>query len=344
MSEPHRVATILAIDGGGIRGLIPALILADLEQRLKRLGSKKPLVSAFDLIAGSSTGALIALGLALPKPQAKEKDADAMREPAFDTQGIVDLYERHGHEIFPPTTGRIRSTRQIFKSKYDGLEFERLLAGIFGEATLRDGLTNLLITTFDTVSLEPRCMKNRPSRSEWRDDMDFYMKDAARASAAAPTYFPPVEVSPVPANGERYCLVDGSIFANNPSFLAYVETRKIHPEAEEFLIVSLGTGEPPKGYTYGEIAGWGYFEWLNPMRRLPLWSMMAAGQGQSVNHMLGRMEGVHYSRISGILDGCSPDMDDASPANLAALREVALHLIVRHDAELEAIAKSLCRA
>jgi patatin-like phospholipase/acyl hydrolase len=343
--ESGRVVKILSIDGGGIRGLIPALVLLEIEQRLMKAGKARPFASIFDLIAGTSTGALIALGLALPAamtPGFDGRGGDRAREPALSMNDIVDFYARRGQEIFPPNLGRkLRTTVQAFRHKYDGMGFETVLADTFGDATLKDGLTNLLITSFDSESLEPRCMKNRPDRPEWADDENFYMRDAARASSAAPTFFSPGLISPVPDNGKKYCLIDGSIFATNPALLAYIEATKIFPEAREFMILSLGTGDDPFGFPYEEIAKWGFIEWINPMKRLPLWSMMSAGQIASVNHMLGRIAGVRYFRISGTLECCSAALDDASPATLSQLRGAAEDIIRSHEAHIESLVQLL---
>ena len=343
--ESGRVVKILSIDGGGIRGLIPALVLREIERRLGEAGRARPFASIFDLIAGTSSGALIALGLALPATPARGSDpriGGPAREPALSMNDIVDFFARRGHEIFPPSLGRkLRTTVQAFRHKYDGLGFEKVLAETFGEATLKDALTNLLITSFDSESLEPCCLKNRPYRPEWADDDNFYMRDAARASSAAPTFFSPGLISPVPDNGTKFCLIDGSIFANNPALLAYIEATKIFPEAEEFMVLSLGTGDDPYGFPYEEIAKWGFIEWINPMKRLPLWSMMSAGQNASVNHMLGRIAGVRYFRISGTLECCNAGMDDASPAAVSDLRGAAEDIIRSHEADIESLVHML---
>ena len=205
--ESRRVVRILSIDGGGIRGLIPALVLQEIERRLKEAGKAHAFASIFDLIAGTSSGALIALGLALPKARASSSEVQKkgiMREPALSMNDIVDFYARRGQEIFPPSLGRrLRTTVQAFRHKYDGIGFERVLADTFGDAMLGDALTNLLITSFDSNTLQPHYLKSRPYRPEWKDDSNYYMRDAARASSAAPTFFSPAQIAPVPDNGER---------------------------------------------------------------------------------------------------------------------------------------------
>ncbi|HUX38894.1 MAG TPA: patatin-like phospholipase family protein [Rectinemataceae bacterium] len=345
MSETgKKLVKILSIDGGGIRGLLPALILEELGRRLDSGDKGRPLSSVFDLIAGTSTGALIALGLALPEKTASSRDRGATmaRRPALALKDIVDFYERRGKEIFSPNPASgLRAAVHSFRHKYDGSGFERVLSDVFGDATLRDGLTNLLITSLDTKILQPRCLKNRPRRPEWSDDLDFYMRDAARASSSAPTFFPPALIEPVPANGQRFCLVDGSMFANNPSLHAYIEATKLFPGADEYLILSLGTGNDKEGYSYEEISRWGILEWINPMKKLPLFSLMSAGQSESVDHMLARISGVRYIRISVALEGRCLEMDDASPANIRALRSIAYRVIEKNRALMDSLVREL---
>jgi len=335
---------ILSIDGGGIRGIIPAIVLRDIERRLRRAGGKRPLAGIFDLIAGTSTGALIALGLALPRQAtagaAGRRTEDGNRRAAMSSAAIVRLYERRGQEVFPSHFYR-RWTVQAVRHKYPPAGLERLLGETFGAATLKDALTNLLITSLDTEKMEPHCFKNRPDRPVWKDDLNFFMRDAARAATAAPTYFPPAHISPVPPNGKLYCLVDGGLFAGNPAMLAYHEATKIFPRDKNFLILSLGTGIVSTGYRYDEIHRWGYLEWVNPAKGFPLAAMMLAGQSEAVTHRLSRMAGVRYVRLNASLAGASLQMDDARPQNVESLKAIAARLIAENRQAIDHLCELL---
>ncbi len=105
-------------------------------------------------------------------------------------------------------------------------------------------------------------MKYLPDRCEPSDRPSYRMRDAARASSAAPTYFPPARISPIGHPNRHFTLVDGAVFANNPAGLAFVEATKIFPDESEFVVLSLGTGDPQQGYSYDEIRRWGYMEWV----------------------------------------------------------------------------------
>jgi len=327
------MVTVLSIDGGGIRGVVPARVLRELRRRLDAAGESRSFAELFDLIAGTSTGALLALGIAL---------RDKKGEQVYSTDDLLDLYERRGREIFPFSVRSVIHTAvQVFRNKYSADGFERVLAETFGDATLKAGATNLLITSFDTERMKPHWLKHRPPRPEWNEDRDYFMRDAARASAAAPTYFPPAVISPVGEPDRRFSLIDGAVFANNPAGLAYVEAAKIFPREREFLIVSLGTGEARIGFPYREIRNWGYMEWVNPAKGFPIGAIMSAGQSEVVNYQLRRIADVRYIRLNGLLDGDTGAIDDAGQKNLASLRALSERIIVWHQAEIDEISAAL---
>lgn len=326
------MVTILGIDGGGIKGLLPAMVLKEIRQRLDSAGEKRQFFELFDLISGTSTGALIALGLSLKHEDGGER---------FSASDIVNLYKKRGRDIFPPSHKVVHTAVQAFRYKYHPESYERMLMDLFGDKTLKDAKTNLLITSFNTEKMEPHCMKHRPEKGDWVDDPNYYMRDVARASSAAPTYFPPAYISPVGAPEVKFSLIDGAVFANNPAGLAYVEAAKIFPRETEFLILSLGTGDSVTGYSYNDVRSWGYLEWVNPMKGFPIGSMMAAGQSEAVNHQLKRLGNVHYFRININLHGLSLALDDASEQNLDRLTKSAKEMIAKYDSEIEEVCKLL---
>ncbi len=119
---------------------------------------------------------------------------------------------------------------QVFRNKYSAVPFENLLYDYFSDIKMSEADTNLLITSFDTDRMQPHCMKNRLPTEKWPEDPDYLMRDAARASAAAPTFFPPALISPVGSPELKYSLIDGGVFASNPAGIAYVEATKIFPK------------------------------------------------------------------------------------------------------------------
>jgi patatin-like phospholipase/acyl hydrolase len=316
---------VLAIDGGGIRGIVPALILAWIEEHLAGRQHKKRLCDVFDVMAGTSTGGLIVLGLSSPGAgHGKHRD----KEPMVSARELAALYREKGTLIFPPRRYPLRTgLLQAFKHKYDDDALRRLLEEIFRDVTLKEALTNVLVTSYDTENREPRFFKKRPPLSEFEDDLNFYVKDVARATIAAPTYFSPARIRPIPARGRSFSLVDGGIFANNPALNAYIEARKLFPRAARYLVVSLGTGVAEKSYTHKEIHDWGYMEWMSPFKGVPLLDMMMDGQSDSTNHMLSRLPGVDLFRFDFQLADEHRFMDDAGEANLDYLCSAARKLL-----------------
>ena len=327
--KEYNLVTILSIDGGGVKGLLPARILEEIRKRLDTVGEKRRFFELFDLIAGTSTGAIIALGLSLKNPAGGDK---------FSASEIVDMYKTRGKEIFPHSNlNAVHTAVQAFRFKHPAVSFEKLLMEFFGDNTLKDAETNLLITSFDTEAMEPHCMKLRPQIGDWVNDYNYYMRDAARASGAAPTYFPPAQISPVGKKQLKFSLVDGAVFANNPSGLAYIEASRIFPKETEFLILSLGTGNSRHGYLYQDVHSWGFMEWINPIKEFPIGAMMSSGQSEAVNHQLKRLDNVHYIRLNTMLTGEIRSMDDSSNTNMKRLSSSADKMIEEFSDQIDEV-------
>lgn len=335
----RRPVFILSIDGGGIRGIIPALVLRHMEKRLSEKKSWKPVFKLFDLIAGTSTGGLLALGLSAPK---KDPSGAFTREPMYMVEDIVKIYEKRGIEIFPRWIfNNLRGLKQAFYEKYDAGDIEKVLDETFRDTTLNEALTNLLITSYDTEAQRPLFFKHRPDRGDWKEDLNFYMKDVARATSAAPTYFQPAQISPVGSDNKKFCLIDGGVFANNPAMAAYIEARKIFPKCRDFFLLSLGTGYSSQSFGYDKMRKWGYLDWIRPSLGTPLFSLMSRGQSECVNHELTKLPGVTFLRIDGLLEEASDLMDDASPKNIGLLKDFSEKLIKRFEGELDSFCNKL---
>lgn len=310
--------TILSIDGGGIRGIIPAMVLKEIEDRTGRR-----IADLFDVIAGTSTGGLIALGLACPG------DGSAAR---FTAQDLVELYEDEGENIFPHDLfGRLRQLRD---EKYSAAGLEKVLEDKFGETRLKDALTGVIVPAYDIELRQPVFFRSQRAKEE-PDTRDFRMRDVARATSAAPTYFEPLRL---PAGGSRpnYTLVDGGVFANNPGMCAFVDAHAGQARPEDTLVVSLGTGELTRPLPYGEARHWGLVGWG---RRIV--DIVFDGVGDTVNYQLAQILGEHYYRFQTDLDKGQDDLDDASEANLQNLKREADQLLEQDAAKLSEVCSRL---
>jgi predicted acylesterase/phospholipase RssA len=282
----------LAIDGGGIRGLIPALVLAEIERRTGRSTA-----SMVDLIAGTSTGGIIACALARPDPMSAEQ--------------IAALYVEDGPSIFDRTAVKvIRSADGYLDERYDDDGLLAALRRHLGTTRLTEAATRLLLTVYDLEARQALLLRS--------DADDVSMVDAVHATCAAPTYFEPVRI------GAR-TLVDGGVFATNPAVFAYTEAGAA-PE----LLLSLGTGSHTRPLPYEQVKNWGRLKWAEPIL-----DVVFDGSADAVDSQLDALAGKAYVRLQTRLGQASDDLDDASASNLAALRREAERLIVTRSADID---------
>jgi uncharacterized protein len=305
---------VLAIDGGGIRGIIPALVLAEIERRTGR-GT----ADLFDLVGGTSTGAILACALTLP-----EGDA---RTPRWRAEQLVDIYEREGPRIFSRSLlWRLRSLDGLIAPKYRATGLESALERYLGDGTLAEALTDLLITAYDTDGRNPVFF--RP-----QTDGELAMRVVAHASSAAPTYFPPVELSR-PGDG-HLSLIDGGVFAANPAMLAVAQVLHDRPGAG-LVMVSLGTGRLTRSFPFGRVRHWGVLQWARP-----LIDVVFDGVSVATDDEAGEIVGPPYWRLQTALTTANDDLDDASEPNLAALRRQGEELVRERTADIDAACAAL---
>jgi patatin-like phospholipase/acyl hydrolase len=323
---------ILSIDGGGIRGLIPAIILVELERRLAASGRDEPIAHYFDVIAGTSTGGIIAAGLTCPHPAGGAT-------PACTASNLVDLYEREGSEIFPSDPfSRIRralfNPASIFDERYDATPLEQKLKARLGERMLSEALTTVVITAYDITERKAKFLTNGRS-GDGKPSDDYLFHEVARATSAAPTYFEPALVQNFTLESNE-TLVDGGVFANDPSLCAVFEAKKLGYLDEELHILSLGTGTNNREYAYSDARNWGAFGWIDPARGAPIISVLMQGQSSTTSYQMQRLYGDRYLRLDCELNNASDELDDASPRNLIDLRREAEKIIAESSAEIDA--------
>ncbi len=306
---------ILSIDGGGIRGLIPALVLAEIEAR-----TGKAIADSFDLIAGTSTGGILALGFS--------KDNGNGR-PQYSASDLAGIYQSRGKDIFSRSLWKgVSSVGGLTDELYSHKGIEKVLEEYFGDDLLGSGLTKTLITSYDIQNREPLFLKS------WREEYrSVQMKHAARATSAAPTYFEPALV---PIGGATKTLVDGGVFINSPAVSAYAEAKKIFSDENEFLVLSLGTGELIRPISFSEAKDWGKAGWL-----VPLLSCMFDGVSDAANYQMKMFVGEKYIRLQTDLSIASDDMDNATSGNIENLKAEAKKLIRTHKSEIETICNHL---
>lgn len=314
---------ILSIDGGGIRGIVPGMILAEMERR-----SGRPVSAMFDLIAGTSTGGILALGLVVPGED---------RAPRYSAEDLVGFYEREGRAIFSrPLTRQVLTLGSLVDEKYSSRGLDRALASRFGSVWLSEVICHVLVTAYDIELREPHFFKS--DRARRRAERDFLLTDVARATSAAPTYFEPARVRSRAAK-EWAVLVDGGVFANNPAACALVEAICDHgADPADMVFLSLGTGENAKPLLYEQAKRWGLARWARPVL-----SVVFDGVSDTVDYQVksilahARGGGSKYLRIQGRLDDETDAMDDASETNIRMLKVLARRIIAQHDAAIDEV-------
>ncbi len=309
---------ILAIDGGGIRGAIPAVVLRVLEERAGR-----PLHELFDVIAGTSTGGILALGLAWP---------GASGRPPYKASELLDLYREDGPAIFPhELLGRLR---QLFGPKYPARGREQVLRRHFGEARLSQALTEVIVTSYDIESRRPVFFRTADAREAAA--YDFAMSDVAMATSAAPTYFRPVRLPDPQHAGSEMALVDGGVFANDPGMCGFVDRTSVQGRAGATLMVSLGTGRLTKPLPWSRARHWGLIGW-----GLHIIDVVFDGITESVDYELSQVLGKEYHRLQVTLTKEEEPMDKATARNVDELIELAEVLVAAQSAQLDAIVMRL---
>jgi patatin-like phospholipase/acyl hydrolase len=309
---------VLSVDGGGIRGVIPAMVLADLEER-----TGKHTAELFDLIAGTSTGGIIALALTVPGENGK---------PRWTANDLVDLYLTEGPRIFHHSIGQmLESGLGLLDEKYDARPLEQALEDYLGEANISEAVTDVMVASYDLEHRKPFFFKT--DRAKLKPEHDWLMREAARATSAAPTYFEPEKLT---ADGEVFALCDGGVFANNPAMSAYAEARRRHPRAE-IRLVSLGTGQLTRKLHYEDVRGWGLIEWARP-----LLDVVFDGVSDATEYELAQLlPEADYLRFQTELVGASDALDNANERNLEHLQDLARSLISERSSDLERLASEL---
>ncbi len=287
---------VLSIDGGGIRGIIPATILAAIEKCLA-----KQLYEVFDLIAGTSTGGIIALGIG----------TTANNDKPYRPADLVGLYVENGPKIFRKDL--LTPFKSLFGPKYAPDALDDVLHTFFGETELDSALTPLLISSYDLQSQLPFFFKSH--RIAGDPTYNWKAREAARATSAAPTFFPPFHLQ---GHGQDYALVDGGIFVNNPGVAAYAEARRVYPDADKFVVVSVGTGDREDKIVYEQAKGWGLLGWAKQIVPVMMDSVSEAVDYE-LESVFGTADARCHFRLQPSLTIAANQMDDTTPENLQNL-------------------------
>ncbi|KAK9902894.1 hypothetical protein M0R45_001410 [Rubus argutus] len=347
----RKMVTVLSIDGGGIRGIIPGTILGFLESKLQYLdGPSARLADYFDIIAGTSTGGLVTTMLTAPN-----KD----NRPMYEAKDINNFYLEQAPKIFPQKSRNnfLTSIQNVVGAmlgpKYDGKYLHTLTTGLLGDLTLKETLTNVIIPTFDVKHLQPVIFSTidvRPQPYIYRERAilislkNAKLSDICISTSAAPTYLPAhyFEVKDNQGTTRTFDLVDGGIAANNPTMMAisHINREMLKHDSEpmdatRLLVLSLGTGTAKSEGKYSAAAAskWGLINWMFNSGSTPLIDMFSDASSDMVDiHVSTLFQSLNckdnYIRIQDDnLSGEESSVDIATEKNLKRLVEIGKALL-----------------
>ncbi|KAJ0452691.1 putative patatin-like phospholipase domain, Acyl transferase/acyl hydrolase/lysophospholipase [Helianthus annuus] len=345
--------TVLSIDGGGVRGIVPATLLAFLESKIQEIdGPDARIADYFDVIAGTSTGGLMTTMLAAPN----EKN-----RPMFAAKDITNFYFQHSPRIFPKI-GRTKFMNSVVTvlgeatgPKYDGKYLRAMAKMMLKNLTIKDTLTNVVIPAFDIRRLQPVIFSSAQGKEvAWKNAL---LADVCISTAAAPTFFPPYyfETRDVDGTKHTFDLIDGGVAANNPTHLAITHITKeavmgkyrfSGPEVfdgRRMLVLSLGTGTQTYNdlYTAQKAAKWGLLSWIFTNGTAPILRIFGDAMSDMVDiHVSTIFQSLqvekNYLRIQeDNLKGEATAMDISSPENMRALEDIGKKLLKKPLSRLD---------
>ncbi|KAI7724493.1 hypothetical protein M8C21_024512, partial [Ambrosia artemisiifolia] len=339
------VVTVLSIDGGGVRGIIPATILSFLELKLQELDGPAARISDyFDVIAGTSTGGLMTGMLAVPGDD---------NRPLYTANDVKEFYFYHAPKIFPQKS-RIEFLNkvanffgEVIGPKYDGDYLRSIAREVLQNRTLKETTTDVIIPTFDIKHLQPVIFTTDDAKEfVWKDAP---LSEVCIATSAAPTYFPPhyFETSNADGTIREFNLVDGGVAANNPTQVAITHIMKEilignHKFTEmesingrQMLVLSLGTGIPKRSEKYNahKASKWGLLNWVFTNGSSPIFDMYSDASSDMVDiHVTTLFRSLNaeknYLRIQedNLVEDTS-SVDIASDENMKALEDIGRKLL-----------------
>lgn len=315
---------ILCIDGGGMRGIIPATFLEKLETL-----TGKGTAELFDIAVGTSTGSILSVGLNVPS----EEDPTKPRYSALD---FVHMYQNLGSQIFHKKKKLFKMLDGVTHPTYDAVGYEKILSDYFGESTLKDLLSEVAVPSIELEDMRMHVFsKAKASKS---DSDNFHVRNVIRAATAAPTYFPSAPIASVDSK-VKGTFLDAGVSTNNPGTLAFAETSTLS-ENRPCIYVSMGTGQIVKPLNVAKASNWGELEWIKSIFDLQSDAQSSYTEAV-VKEILSGKEGSTYHRYQIDLHDLPQNMDDTKSADLQKLRDASLKAVEDQIGDLTALAKLL---
>ncbi|XP_054780658.1 patatin-1-Kuras 2-like [Prosopis cineraria] len=311
-SEPEKVR-VLAIDGGGIKGIVPGVILKQLEIALQIRDPSARIAEYFDVVAGTSTGGIITAILTAPDPQNKDR-------PLYPADEILKFYRQHGPFIFQEDSGC--RWPGVLCPKFNGTYLRRIAAEKLDETLLNQTTTNVVISSFDIKLLQPTIFSSFKIKDV--PHLNVKLSDACIGTSAAPNEFPPYYFE---YNNTEFNLVDGLFIASMPARLGISEvSRQEEYKNKEIILLSIGTGVGNTTVSYDANRIWTAGDWKEAI--LPMFIAASSTMNEYyINSTFKLQPQENYLRIQEYNLDPSIESDDASEANMDKLEDVGNKLL-----------------
>lgn len=333
---------VLAVDGGGVRGIIPAVVLQYIENRIIEITENPDarISEYLDFVSGTSTGSIISAMTITPDEHGK---------PAYKMEDVVQAYFDLADVVFKKNFWRnVKTVWGLFGTKYDVKGIDNQLLTKFNHWRMKDLLLPCAFTGYDTDKRKPVIYTNKDQVEKYGD---YFIKDVVRGSTSIPSVFKPAYFRDgIDVN----TLIDGGVFANNPSMVAYIEIiktmcikkakkcEKVTPE--NMLFLSFGTGEAPlDSYPYKKIKKWGMVRWF-----LPILNILLQGVGEITTYEMMKLFDSYNSpknfiRINPPIILGNSSGEDASDENMKHLHQDAKNYVAENEEFLNDIAQQLVK-
>ncbi len=334
---------ILSIDGGGIRGIVPAAILTYLEEKIQDIigNDKIRIGNMFDFVAGTSTGSIVGSLMLIPK-EPKENEIMA---PKYKMSEIVKMYVEFGDKVFAKNFWHnVHTTWGLFGPKYKSNNIEVPLLKFMDHYQLKDLLKACLFSGYD---IDKRKVCFFTNSDEHKRYAHYYLKDVIRGSTSIPSCFSPAHFMDGLIENT---IIDGAVFVNNPALAAYIEVSKTifngkikKFDPNEMIVISLGTGSfKPKSYTYKKTKRWGKAKWV-----LPTIDIMMSAHSDVTDYEMTKIFSSHdslhnYKRINPPLVYGSASALDSSRKNVTNLLIDVRNYIENNKDMLNTLAREIC--
>ena len=299
MPTKQGVVRVLSVDGGGVRGLLALEVIKYLEAL-----SSKPVSEMFDIITGTSTGGLIALGLA--------------KDNGYSAAALSSVYQYYCPKIFARTTAqKLKSFAKLAGPKYSNAAlYECAVSILGGKASMADVEAKAMVTTYDINGRTPKLY------SSWQTP-GVLMVDAAMSTTAAPTYFPPWHDN-----------VDGGVCNNNPALSAVIEACRIYDcTVRDVEVLTVGTGSDTKAYDGNDAKGWGLLTWAEPVVNIAMDGSSMLNQ----YHLQRLLPDAAVTRIQCNVAGDMAALDNANDDNMRKLMAAGANLAYQNGDALKAL-------